>query len=221
MKKLKALLVLVSAAGMLWVGPVHPFREVGYDHTGNDGHEITRPLEIGESITQYFRATDNNLIQLEFVVDYDERYVKTGQLKFELLDSGQNVVFAEDLDYGAMPDYKYNGPVINVRLKKGQEYSYRLTNVNITENKPGIVYTSDSESCSLKKGRVEFDGTVTEGEILTKITSNKPLTVENRLALCGCIGMIGFGAYELLNRIEKKLSANKESKEENGEKKNT
>lgn len=219
MKKIKALLVLVSVACMLWVGPVHPIREVGADHTGNDGHEITRPLEVNESITQYFRATDNNLIQLEFAVDFDERYPKEGQLRFELLDSEENVLFVGDLDYGAMPDYKYNGPIINVRLKKGREYSYRLTNVDITDNKPCIVYTSDSESCSLKKGRLEFDGMITEGEILTKITSNKPLAVENRLAMCGCIGMIGFGVYEMLNRIEKKLAANKESKEENGEKK--
>lgn len=203
MKKLKALLVLVIVACMLWVGPVHPIREVGYDHTGNDGHEITRPLEVNESITQYFRATDNNIIQLEFAVDFDERYVKEGQLKLELMDSLGNIVFAETLDYGAMPDYKYSGPLINIRLKKGREYSYRLTNLNITENKPCIVYTSDEEACSLKKGRMEFDGTVIEGEILTKITSNKPLTTENRLALCGCIGLIGFSIYELLNRIEK------------------
>lgn len=216
MRILKKLLVLFVVACMLWVGPVHPFREVESDHTGNESHEITRPLEVNESITQYFRATDNNLIQLEFALDFDERYPKEGQLYFELLDSEGKAVYTETLDYGQMPDYTYNGPVINVRLRKGKEYAYRLTNLNVTENMPCGIYTSDPEMCSLKKGRIEFSGETMEGELLTRITSNKPLAVNNRLAIMGCIGMVGFVVYEVLSRIEKEQAR---KHKENGEKK--
>ena len=222
MKILKKLLVLLVIACMLWVGPVHPFRRVDYAHTGNEEHEITRPLEVNESITQYFRATDNNLIQLEFAVDFDERYPKEGQLYFELLDFGGNVIYEEVLDYGQMPDYKYNGPIINVRLQKGREYAYRLTNLNVTENMPCGVYTTDSTMCSLRKGRIVFDGKTMDGELLTKITSNKPLAANNVLAIWGCIGMVGFLVYEVLARMEK-MQADKRAvydQEENGEKDN-
>lgn len=208
-------------ACILWVGVIHPFREVEYAYTGNEGHEITRPLEVNESITQYFRATDNNLIQLEFAVDFDERYPKEGQLYFELLDAEGNAVYAEVLDYGQMPDYKYNGPIVNVRLKKGKEYVYRLTNLNVTENMPCAIYTTDEEMCSLKKGKIEFAGEVMEGELITKITANVPLDANHTLAICGCIGMVGFAVYEVLSRIEKgqKNKTTAQTGEENGEKK--
>lgn len=206
MKKVKRLLVLLIAACMLWVWPVHPFKEVGTERSGDDGHVISKPIEVNESIAQSFKATDNNLIQLEFVIDYDERYPKEGQLRFELLDSKGEAVFVETLDYGQMPDYKYNGPIINVRLKKGRQYTYRLTNLNVTENMPCGVYTTHSASYSLKKGTLEIAGETLEGELLTRITANKPLTTGNTLAIWGCVAMVGFGVYELLERREKALN---------------
>lgn len=203
MKIVKRLLVLFIVACMLWVWPVHPFREVESVHSGNEGHEISKPLQVNESAVQYFKAPDNNLIQLEFAVDFDERYPKEGQLYFELLDSKGEAVFAETMDYAQMPDYKYNGPVINVRLKKGRQYAYRITNLNVTENMPCVVYTVKENLYCLKKGSLEIAGEAVQGEFLTRITTNKPLDGANTLAIWGCIGMIGFLAYEVLGRIEK------------------
>ena len=215
MKILKKLLVLFVAAVVLGMCIVHPFKEVDSVHTGNDAHQIMRPIGVNESITQHFRATDNNLIQLEFVVDFDERYPKEGQLHFELIDAKGNILFEEMLDYGTMPDYKYNGPIINVRLKKGREYAYRITNVNITENMPCGVYTVDPDMCRLKKGKIEFAGETIEGELLTQITANKPLKTDNTMAICGSVGMVGFLLYEILTGIEKKRN----NAQKNGEKK--
>jgi len=203
MKIVKKLLILLVIACMLWVWPVHPFREVESVRSGNEGHEISKPLQVNESAVQYFKAPDNNLIQLEFVVDFDERYPKEGQLYFELLDSKGEAVFAESMDYAQIPDYKYNGPVINVRLKKGRQYAYRITNVNVTENMPCVVYLVKENNYCLKKGSLEISGEAVQGEFLTRITTNKPLDAANTLAIWGCIGMIGFWAYEVLGRIEK------------------
>lgn len=207
MKILKRLLIFFVAACMLWVWPVHPFREVVALRSGDEGHEISKPLGVNESVTQYFKAPDNNLIQLEFVIDFDERYPKSGEVYFELLDSNGNAVFAETMDYGQMPDYKYNGPVINVRMKRGQRYAYRLTNLNVTENMPCVVYTVKDTRYCLKKGMLEIAGEEVSGEFLTRITTNKPLDAGNTLAIWGCIGMVGFLVYELLGSLEKHMAA--------------
>lgn len=219
MKIIKRLLIALIVACMLWVWPVHPFREVVSVNSGNEGHEISKPLLVNESAVQYFKAPDNNLIQLEFAVDFDERYPKEGQLYFELLDSKGEAVFAETLDYGTMPDYKYNGPVINVRLKKGKQYAYRITNLNVTENMPCVVYIVKEPLYCLKRGSLEIAGETVQGEFLTRITTNKPLNAANTLAIWGCIGMVGFGAYEILAWIEKnRENAWDQAKEEAGRK---
>ena len=216
MKIVKRLLIVFIAACMLWVWPVHPFREVVDVRSGDEGHEVMEPLEVNESITQYFKAPDNNLIQLEFVIDFDERYPKEGQLHFELLDADGNAVFAETLDYGQIPDYRYNGPVINVRLKKGKQYAYRLTNLNITENMPCGVYTVKESGYCLKKGTLEVAGSNVSGELLTRVTTNKPLDAGNTLAVWGCIGMVGFLSYEVLGIFEKVMNKKAEKKSSDG-----
>lgn len=219
MKIIKRSLIALIIACMLWVWPIHPFREVVSVNSGNEGHEISKPLLVNESAVQYFKAPDNNLIQLEFVVDFDERYPKEGQLYFELLDSKGEAVFAETLDYGAMPDYKYNGPVVNVRLKKGKQYAYRITNLNVTENMPCVVYLVKEPLYCLKKGALEIAGEAVSGEFLTRITTNKPLNAANTMAIWGCIGMVGFMGYEMLARIEKfRENVSGEAKEAAGKK---
>lgn len=208
MKIAKRLLVLLIVASMLWVWPVHPFREVESVHSGDVGHKLSKPLQVNESAIQYFKAPDNNLIQLEFVVDFDERYPREGQLYFELLDSEGQAVFTETLDYAQIPDYKYYGPVINVRLKRGRQYAYRITNLNVTENQPSVVYLEKEKLFCLKKGSLEVAGEAVWGEFLTRITTNKPLDAANTLAIWGCIGMVGFGLYEVLCRMETRGFAN-------------
>lgn len=204
MKLLKRLLVGMVFVGVLGICILHPFKEVSTVSTGNEEHQITGPIGIGENIVQHFRAADDNLIELKFAVDFDERYPKEGKLLFELMDAKGNVLSVEEMDYAQMPDYKYIGAIINLPLDKGKMYAYRLTNVNITENLPCGIYTTDSEMCSLKKGKVEFAGETFEGELITQITSNKPLEADETMMICGCIGMVGFLLYEVLVCLEKR-----------------
>ena len=203
MRVIRISVLVITLAAMLWVWPVHPFREVDSVRSGDEGHVQTEPMEIGESITQYFVARDNNIIQIEFVVSCDDRLLQAGEMLFELLDEEDSVIYTETLDYARMPDYGYGGPVVNVRVRMGRQYAYRLTNLSIEENMPCGVYTTDKTMCCLKKGMMEVGGQQTEGELLTRITTNRPLTAENTLAIWGCIGIVGFGLYEVLTRLEK------------------
>jgi hypothetical protein len=204
MRTAKLLIILATAAGMLWVWPIRPFRQVDAVRSGDEGHSVTEPLEVGESITQTFRATDNNIIQLEYVLTYDETMPREGELGFALLDSAGNVLYEETVDYAQIPNYSYSGPAVNLMLKKGRMYAYRLTNLSVTDNMPCGVYTTDAAMYGIQKGSLDIMGEKVEGELLTRITANKPLTAENTLAVWGCIGMAGFSVYEFLDRIQKR-----------------
>lgn len=212
MKLLKRLLIALVLVGVLGVWILQPFKEVSSVNTGNEGHQITAPIGINESIVQHFKAVDNNLIELKFAVDFDERYPKEGELLFELIDANGNVLSVEKMDYAQVPDYKYIGAIINLPLDKGEMYAYRITNVDITENLPCAIYTTDPEMCRLKKGEVEFAGGSFAGELLTQITSNKPLETDETMMICGCIGMVGFLLYEVLVCLEKRKSRASASK---------
>jgi hypothetical protein len=219
MRGAKILIILVTAACMLMVWPIRPFREVGSVRSGDEGHSVTEPLEEGESITQTFKAADDNIIQLEYVLTYDETMPREGELLFELLDKTGNVLYEEKVDYGQVPNYSYNGSVLNLKLKKGRMYSYRVTNLSVTVNQPCGVYTTDKTMYGIKKGSLNVAGENVEGELLTRITANKPLTAENTLAVWGCIGIVGFSVYELLNRIPEKNVKKKDANQKDANQK--
>lgn len=201
----------ILLAGMLllalFLWPVHPIRQVTSVRSGDEGHQMTAPIAIGESISQSFRATDDNLIQLEFVFTFDGELPCEGELLFELLDDQKETIFTESLDYDSLQDYGYGGPVINLMVKKGKIYTYRITNESITENLPCGVYTTRTDMCHLKKGTITFRGESCQGELLTRITTNHSVPFETTLALWGCIGLTGFMIYEILNRLEERTAA--------------
>lgn len=204
MRILKGLLIMMIVAAMLWVWPVHPFREVDSVRSGDEGHTLTKPIGIGESVTQYFAARDNNIIQIEFVMSCDDAQLRTGEFLFELLDGDGEAIFMQNLDYAGIFDYRYGGSVVNVRVKKGRQYAYRLTNLSVSENPPCGVYTTDHTMYCLDQGTLEIAGQAVEGELLTRITTYRPLTAKNTVAIWGCICMVGFMLYEVLVRIERR-----------------
>lgn len=208
MRGLKILIGVVTFAAMLWVWPVHPFREVISVRSGDEGHALTEPIGIGENISQHFKAADNNLIQIEFVVSLDDTLPREGEILFELLDRNGEALYSQNLNYADMRDYTYGGPVVNVRVKRGGQYVYRLTNLNISENQPRGVYTGDRNMYCLKKGVLEVSGQQVQGELLTRVTTNSPLNAANTLAIWGCIGMVGFTLLECLERVERKRKDN-------------
>lgn len=202
-RMIKKMLLAVMLVLALFLWPIHPLRQVTSVRSGDEGHQITAPLGIGETISQTFVATDDNLIQLEFVLTFHPDDVREGTLLFELLDDGQEPVFAEELSYDSLQDYGYGGPIINQMVKKGKTYTYRITNESIAENAPCGVYTTRTDMCHLKKGRLTLGEESIEGELLTRITTNHSVPFETTLALWGCIGLTGFTIYELLDRMEK------------------
>lgn len=199
---LKWLTMILTLLVMLCVWPIHPFREITSVRSGDEGHEITAPIVVGESLTQYFKATDNNITSLEYVLTCDENLPMSGMLLFQILDEKENVLFEQTLDYRQVPDYSYSGVAVNLPVKKGRMYAYRITNLDVTENMPCGVYTKLASMACLSKGQLMLGEETLQGEWLTRITSNSPLSMENTLAIWGCLGMVGFAVCELIDRIK-------------------
>jgi len=218
-KKLpEALILLITVGAMLWVWPIHPFREVTSVRSGDEGHQITEPIQIGESITQYFRMPQDNILSLEFVLTAESGQFGDGELLFELMDAKGNVLNEQVLDCAQIPDYSYQGVILNLRVKRGAVYAYRLTNLSVVQDPPCGVYVTDENMQCLEKARLSMSATDRtdpdsgasdsgnlrnsdlSGEILTRLTANSPLPADNTLAIWGCIALVGFMACELFEQ---------------------
>ena len=205
----KIMVLVVMAGAMLFVWPVHPLREVTTRRSGDEGHLITEPLQIGESLTQYFRMPADNVIQLEFVLTGEEDGFGDGQLLFEFLDPQGNVLQEQLLDCAQLPDYSYTGVVVNLRTRRGAEYAYRLTNVSVAEAAPCGVWVADPAMQVLQKARLVDAQGAHDGELLTRLTTNSPVPLANSMALWGCIALVGFSCIELLILLEGALGRKK------------
>lgn len=208
MKQIRIAVILLTVAAMLISWPICPIRQVQEKWSGYTGYTVSEPLAAGEQAVQRFRASDNNMISLEFVVDYDDAAERSGHLLFELLDADEEVLYSEMLDYGTLPSYTYTGAEVGQELKWGKMYSYRLTNIDITVNQPCIVYTVDAGSKFLWSDKLTVGGMEIDGEALTRITANSPLPWADRLSIWGCIGVVGFSISELLGRLTKTKQEN-------------
>lgn len=205
MRSVKHLLSALILGAILFVGVIHPVREVDTWTSGDVDYGETACLQKGQSVTQYFKAFDNNLIMLEFALSFDEYIPREGNFLFEFVDPDEEVLYSEVYDYAEFPHYTYTGPIMNLPLKKGSRYGYRITNLNIEDNLPRAIYIAEEKEVTLPRARYVLEGVETEGELITRITSNMPVSAENTLALCGCIGLMGFLLYGVLTLVEGKL----------------
>ena len=112
-KNLEIACVVLTLALMLFVWPLHPFKELASVRSGDDGHVITAPLKMGESITQSFLSPQDNIVQLEFVLTCEEEQPRGGELLFEFLGTDGSVLYQQVYQYNEIPDYGYGGPVLN------------------------------------------------------------------------------------------------------------
>lgn len=216
MKALRMCIIIIMAAVMLVVWPIHPIREVGSTRSGDEGHVVSEPLEVGMSAVQKFKATDNNVIALDFVMTYDDSLPVDGELLFEFMDEEGTVLQSQRISCGQIPDYAYCTVILNLRLQRGKMYQYRLSNLSVAENKLCLVYTSDRKMYGLTKGALTVGGKSVEGEALTRIESNRPLNAESTLAIWGGIGLVGFTLCELTFIPERRRGSG-EQRQETGE----
>jgi hypothetical protein len=198
----ESIIVIAMIVCIVPFTPLGSFRDDVTQRSKDVGHAFTDELEPGMSVTQYFVAKYSDLESIEFVVYYDGD-VKDGNLLFELLDSDDNLLFVKEISYCYVENYTYDGVETDLKLKRFHTYKYRITNMDIVENVPKVVYETDRRKDAAPNRSMEFDGKVTEGNLLTRYVWNAPIAWYHVLSVAACIGVVGFTLMKL-TKTEKK-----------------
>lgn len=193
---LQKIILAVCLLCLLPFWPLGLVREDVEQRSKDASHQIADPLAPGDSLTQSFRASHGTLKALDFVLECDDGQPKNGTLLFQLTDAGNHVLYSEELPYSQIGGYRYHRVDLNLSLKWQRLYTYRITNLDITENMPRPVYTSDPSMHAAPNRRMTLKGEEIQGAALTRYTWNAPLRLHYVLAIAGFIGTVGFTLTE-------------------------
>ena len=196
--KLKSFIFALMLICVLPFWPLGVFRDSIEHRTGNSGHALTAPLKQGERVVQSFKAVRTRLTSIDFVIDFEED-LRSGSVLFEVLDPDNDVIFETVIPYSQIPGYSYCRVDVNLKLKKYRTYSYRITNIDIADNLPVIVYETDEKEDALPNNGMDFGGTAIEGNSLTRYIWDVPIRFYHILAIYACIGTVGFTVIEFLD----------------------
>lgn len=197
----KLILTVMAACILPFFGIV---REDTEQRSGDASHILTEALAPGASFSQSFRASYQTLKALDFVVDYDDGSPQNGTLLFELLDAEDHVLHRQEIPYSQIGGYVYHRIELDMRLKRHRLYTYRITNLDITENMPRAVCTTDPSMHALPNRLLTFDGTEMEAKALTRYLWDTPLRLHYVLAFSAFIGLAGFTLVEAVGPRDEK-----------------
>lgn len=195
-------LIMIFCLLPFW--PLGLVREVEEERSGDSGHGVTEEMIPGTGMIQTFRAEHSQLKKLDFVLNYDESQGREGTILFELLDEKDGIVYQEEIPYSQIDQYTYHTVSLDIELKKHHIYKYCLTNLDITENIPRVVYTVEEQMHAAPNREMTFAGETVDGQSLTRYTWNRPLRYYNVMAVAGLIGCAGFTLTELAGQKGKK-----------------
>lgn len=177
--------------------PLCLIRDEEENRSGDSGHYFTEELQTGMSFTQNFRAEESFLGAIDYALSFDATLPLEGKFLFELADSDGKVLYSQEYPFNLTPDYSYCRIEVNQRLKKGEVYQYRLTNLDVAQNFPQVVYTQDAEMHAENNCGMTFNGEAFAGEALSQYTWEVPMDWWKILGYSGFMGIFVFTIYEL------------------------
>ncbi len=198
---LKRMILLAVLAGMMCVWPLCLYRRDTEERSGDEGHMVTEGLEPGQCLSQTFQATESYIRGIDFALEYVDGLPREGTIRFELLDESGKLLHGEEMSYEWLPSHTYYGVPLEMRLKKNAVYEYRVVNVDVTENLPGVIYTHDAGMDAAPDRELAVGGVPVEGAALTKYTWKAPMDPLNTLELWGFMAAVGAVAAQLGDEV--------------------
>ncbi len=199
LQKVILVLMLMAMAG-IW--PLCLVRQNAENRSGDFNHSFTEEMQQGMVITQNFRAEESYLKTIDYVLEFDAERPLKGEFRFELLGQDGKVLYSENVPYNLTPKYTYCGVEVKQWLHKGEIYQFRLTNVNVPENFPKLVYSNTEEMHAQNNCGLEMNGQVISGEALTRYTWKVPFDLERILAVWAVTGVVAWSFYEFTKKKE-------------------
>ncbi|MBR1476801.1 MAG: hypothetical protein IJ608_02425 [Lachnospiraceae bacterium] len=199
---INSVILFIMFICILMVWPFGVLHQEVEHRSGDYLHAQTMPLEIGDSMEQTFWAYGRRLKTLAFVLDYDNDAVE-GNILFEIEDNKGNSVFSKEISYSDIENYVYFEVETDVLLKRFHTYKYRITNFDIMQNAPRVVYTGSRRQNAIPNLHMDFANERTDGNALTLYRWDSALTLMNGLAVIAFIGIVGFVLMDILTGKEK------------------
>lgn len=197
-KAVQGIILFVMIVCML---AVYPGKIVKRDITMRSGdlyYELTPELQPGMSSDQYFVAKQSYVKDIDFAVDTQNAKVKEGTLRFELFDAEENLLYNEEVPYSDVINRTYYSINVEMKLKRNQIYHYRITNIDVTENIPSVVYSTEESMYSEPNCGLYYEGVQQAGEALTRYVWRGALKWNHLLGIWGFIAAVGFFLCEIV-----------------------
>ena len=202
---IQRLILLLVIVGMLLIWPVCIVRNEVTQTIEHEIYKTTEGMKTDTLLTQEFIAKESVLSAFDLVIDYNPELSTEGIFKIEIIDSEESVVYEGLFPYFLVEDYTfYRILTYDLHLKKGDIYRYRLTNQDITENLPGIVYTVREQETGEGYRQLCLGDAVIEGESFVRYVWKEPLDIVSVLGVWSCLALGGFFLWELAGQCKMK-----------------
>lgn len=199
MKK-KAGILIVAFIMLLCMLCVWPFALVRKDtkcETGSTAYLTTNGEQTANSqVEQTFIAQESVLKQIAFAVHFES---ESCDVTFRLEDKAGKILKEQQIQLSVEDSDRYYYVDTNARLKKGQEYSWRVEIQNAERVMSGLLYTSNGEITAPGNDTLYVDGEYYDGQAVTSYTYGAPLNAINVLCLWAFIWMIGFSVLGIID----------------------
>lgn len=201
---LQKIIIFVMLFAMISIWPLCLVRRETENRSGDQYHLISEEMTPGTVVTQSFRARERYLETVDFVLTFDEDAERKGSLLFELLSEDGEVLQSVPLNYEIISNGAYFRICTERKVKKNGVYQYRLTNVDITENLPRVMYTGEEAMYAVNNCGFTWNQQKIDGEALSRYHWKAPLDPCMILACWGILGIVGFTFFEIMGNIKKK-----------------
>lgn len=192
------LFITIFIMALVW--PICFFRRAAEERSGDVNHAFTSVIDEDGVIVQEFKPRESYLKAIDFAVTFDESAERSGSIVFELYNGKGKLLSSQTIDYKEVPDYMYYSVPIERWVWKNQLYYYKLSTVDMIDNLPRGIYTTQEADHVATNVEMKSGETLIEGQSLTRYIWKIPFNYRNVLCIWGGIGAVGFSFYEFLKK---------------------
>lgn len=199
---------VVIALCVIAMGCIWPFcifrRTVNVDAVAeSDWRTTERMIELGEPMEQFFIAQTRRLQYIAFVVETTGNFSEDDVLTFEFINPKGKVILRQEIPITEIESCKYCYVPVNKWLKKGREYSFRISMDNSVNGEIRGMYAevpgnSATGGTGLTVGEMQI-----AGETQTRYGYGFPMNIKNTICIWAFLLTIGLTLFNILKGVHK------------------
>lgn len=161
---------------ILMVWPGNLIREEASVKSVADDDFRTEPVTQDMPVIQEFRPTYDRLYSIGFVFNRDDGAVTEGNLAFKVYDANIELLAQRDFSMEEIEDGKITEAVVDLPVRPGELYYFRLEVSGLTDVAPTLSYRSLSGCGPEENGQLYYGSTVIEdGSAVSRYEYRKKL----------------------------------------------